>query len=117
MKKKCNIYVCSKATITEIDSLIHKINANPTIQYLDVEKNDFFDRRKEHEFPDGFLYFENIILIEFNASTDTLDYINLINSILDQLWDKRIPSVASCNFEHLLNNNGGYKSKDIPWLK
>lgn len=84
---------------------------------LEIHKNDEFDYKKSQEFPDGFLYFINFL--EYFKDEDKYLEEDIYNSrlILETLWENNIPSVAACDFEEELPEQGGYKSKNIPWVK
>lgn len=118
IRSRCLIYVSSRISGIELDKVVSSFgNSESSIDFLEVGQNDFFDRSREYEFPDGFLFFENIIEVTFKADSDNALIIRFINMILQYLWEKNIPAVACCAYEDLLINNGGYKSTVIPWEK
>lgn len=83
---------------------------------VSIISNDEFDILKQREFPDGFLYFNHLIDIGFLDDL-SLDFaVTVVTKILHWLWhEKKVAAVASCDYEDLLPQNGGYKSKNIPW--
>jgi hypothetical protein len=83
-----------------------------------ITKNLGFDSIKCQQFPDGFLYFKQIIeIFPDDLKTVSLDnQIALVSRILQYLWSEGVPAVASCDYEDKLPNNGGYGSTVIPWL-
>lgn len=113
----CKIYVCSKSAEKFILSTLREanllINIKPEGTFVD--ENDEFDYNKEFEFPDGFLFFKYTVDIDFLDGIDYEYCKDYVNFVLSQLWQNNIPAVASCDYEDLLINKGGYKSKDIPW--
>ncbi|AFZ24726.1 hypothetical protein Cylst_2517 [Cylindrospermum stagnale PCC 7417] len=83
-----------------------------------VIKNLSFDSIQRQQFPDGFLYFQQIIEI-FPDETKTVSLENqiaLVSRILQYLWSEGVPAVAACDYENKLPNNGGYKNTVIPWV-
>lgn len=86
---------------------------NEIIIFKNYDRNPI----KKHEFPDGFLYFQ--VYLEISVKdlhpSNIQSQASFISSILKELWSRNIPAVASCDYEHLLINNGGYKSTEIPW--
>lgn len=89
-----------------------------TIQYKNFEfhisYNDEYDESKSLEFPDGFLYFKYLLDVEYDDDNENL-FIEMLNKLLKILWNENIPSVASSDYEKSLIEEGGYKSKKIPW--
>lgn len=82
---------------------------------LSIYNNDDFDTKRQTDFPDGFLYFKFIIEVGFNSICQINDATPLISKILKCLWKLKMPAVASCDYENLLPENGGYKSTVVPW--
>lgn len=89
-----------------------------TIIYKDFEflisYNDEYNENKAIEFPDVFLYFKYLLDIEYSGENENL-FIDMLNKVLKFLWDSNIASIASSDYEESLVENGGYKSKNIPW--
>lgn len=81
---------------------------------IDVSKNDEFHEQKSNEFPDGFLYFPLSIEIDIHFD-DEVKASAMVDKILKFLWSNDYSAVASCDFEELLIEKGGYKSRNIPW--
>lgn len=92
------------------DNSIKKENYN-----IFIEENSDYDKTKQYEFPDGFLYFQYILDIEFK--TEKKEIIFIINKILKWFWDNKMSAIATYKYENKLVLNGGYKSKDIPFPK
>ena len=84
---------------------------------IEVRKNDDFDEVKLKKFPDGFLYFPFCIEIDIDENINVNVIANDVSSILTFLWTNNYAAVASCDFENLLPENGGYKSRNIPWVE
>jgi hypothetical protein len=59
------------------------------------------------EFPSGFL--------RFRYQIEVADGRDVAPRLLRCLWDNGIPAVASCDFEDEMPENGGYKSRNVPW--
>jgi len=118
----CIIYTeASRDTLVKIlhelsfeeDNGCFQKNHNEIIIFKNYDRNP----EKRSEFPDGFLYFQLYLEISCDESSQIKidDQASFISLILKEFWSKNIPAVASCDYEHLLANNGGYKSKEIPW--
>lgn len=75
---------------------------------LDVIRNDDFNEQKRKVLPDGFLFSKNLIEIEPCKGIRTEKYISTISLLLEGLWERGYTAVASCDFEELLLNKGGY---------
>ena len=82
---------------------------------LSVRTNDEYDRKKEKDFPDGFLYFKFLIEIDFSEACDIKYLAESIDHILEFLWKKKYSAVASCKIEEFLIEKGGYNSRNLPW--
>lgn len=81
-----------------------------------MQRNDEFDEDEQTEFPDVFLYFKYIVYVEF-SDKNTLKYcVDETAKLLRWLWDEKWGAVASCDYEDLLPEKGGYKSKNVPWI-
>ena len=100
----------------ELEKLVEKIDLkNKQYFELDILKNPDFNERIAKIFPDGFLHFPYII--EYYKSEKVFDDKDINNSrtILETLWEKNIPAIAASDYEEKLPENGGYKSKKVPW--
>lgn len=75
---------------------------------LDVIRNDDFNEQKRKVLPDGFLFSKYLIEIEPCKGIRTETYITTISRLLEGLWERGYKAVASCDFEELLLNKGGY---------
>ncbi|HTM98933.1 MAG TPA: hypothetical protein VL088_09335 [Pedobacter sp.] len=82
---------------------------------LSIYNNDDFNSDRQKDFPDGFLYFKFIVEVGFNNNCEVDNAVPVVSKILNGLWDMGMPSVASCDYENLLPENGGYNSPVIPW--
>ncbi len=80
-----------------------------------IDDNEAYDLNKQHQFPDGFIYFEFIIELDFYDSCQLSERISTTNKLLDFLWKAGHPAVAVCDYEDDLMLKGGYKDASIPW--
>ena len=122
----CRIYIKGK-NVNEIDLLISisnvlkgKLVKNQYIEKtgysIEIRTNDEFDFYKAQNFPDGFLFFPYSIEIDIIEDIKMEDVVNEISKILNFFWQNSFTAIASCDFENLLPEKGGYKSKKIPWF-
>ena len=84
---------------------------------LDVTKNDEYDENKSKIFPDGFLYFPFSIEIDFSDEISEESAAKDVGELLEFLWKNNYTAIASCDFEEILPESGGYRSRNIPWFK
>jgi hypothetical protein len=99
----------------ELEVLINRMKLEDKDSFeIDVIKNVDFNESRNKEFPDGFLYFP--LIMEYYSNDTKISDINNTRTILIELWKNNISAVASCDFENELPENGGYKSKAIPWM-
>lgn len=117
MNRDCIIYL---TTELELNNMELKLNSYLNNYDIELEfiffKNSDFDSMKQIEFPDGFLYFKYVLELNFlNDEIEDLNVISKVNEILKYLWEINVSAVASCDYENLLINNGGYKCLTIPW--
>ena len=121
----CIIYCTGNISINELRIKIATFIGSDKIEVSFIEKdfyelsvyvNDEFDTNGQVNFPDGFLYFKFIIDVGFNPNSEISKCADEISKILRWLWGIGMPSVASCDYEDLLPENGGYNSKVIPWV-
>jgi hypothetical protein len=113
MNRDCLIYLTSELELNliELDSKFK----NDDIELI-ILKNSDYDSSRQSEYPDGFLYFRYILEINnLNEDIEMLKIVSIVNNILDFLWENNISAIASCDYENLLKNNGGYKNISIPW--
>lgn len=82
---------------------------------ISINKNDEYDEEKAKEFPDGFLFFPLVIDVDLYLE-DEIKASIIIDKILNFLWSNNYSAIASCRFEQLLTEKGGYKSRNIPWI-
>lgn len=122
----CRIYISfnDRDTDSWLNQIAALLNADVSDQHhvekkgfsLEIRNNKDHDSLKSSVFPDGFLYFSHVIELEAEESIGNADLIaDEINTILKEIWNAGIPAVASCPFEILLLESGGYKSKNTPW--
>ena len=83
---------------------------------LSVDRNDEYNFDKSKGFPDGFLYFQFSLSIDFIENIDILRVVGVINKVLEYLWANNYPAVAACDYEELLTEKGGYMSTNVPWV-
>jgi hypothetical protein len=83
---------------------------------LTINKSNDYNEKKAREFPEGFIYFPINIEIDFYADDVTVAS-EIINKILMFLWQSDYSAVASCKFEELLLEKGGFNSRNIPWIR
>jgi hypothetical protein len=99
----------------KLEALIESLDfENENSFEIDIVKNSDFNESESKKFPDGFLSFPFLIEYYSNGEVKTADIFNA-TVILEELWKNNIPAIASCDFEDKLPENGGYKSKNIPW--
>lgn len=112
-RKNLLIYICN---------LLHaELASNAYIQKngfsIEVRQNEEYDEKKAKYFPDGFLYFPFSVEIDIQDDISKADAAKEISIILKFLWESNHTAIASCEFEELLPESGGYKSKAIPWIR
>lgn len=122
MNLYCDIFAFTESNIQVINAIktVYKSSANDHMFEghefeISVVKNVHFNLSKSIEFPDGFLNFPFLIEVDFSDKCNGAMAIEEISRILTLLWNLNIPAVASCDYEHLLPNRGGYNSTAIPW--
>lgn len=121
----CRIYITresinSKDLLVAVSNLLGaELVSNKYVEKdgysVEVRSNDEYDKKKEKIFPDGFLYFPFSIEIDILDEITKEDAAGEVGRILEFLWENNYTAIASCNFENLLPEEGGYKSKNIPW--
>jgi hypothetical protein len=79
---------------------------------LDVLRNDDFQENRRNEHPDGFLFSRYLIELEPNENVSAETYITTVSRLLEGLWNRGYKAVASCDFEELLPNKGGFPITD-----
>lgn len=84
--------------------------------YISVDTNDEYNQEMEKDFPNGFLYFKLLIGIDFIETVDTEFASEITGKILKYFWENNYPAVASCTFEEMLIEKGGYNNTNVPWL-
>ena len=121
----CIIYCSGKMSVHELrNKIAFLLNAEKTaISFIEtdfyeisIHPNKEYNSEREREFPDGFLFFKYIIDIGFDKTSNQKKCIEEVSKILNWLWETAdMSAIASCNYEDLLPNKGGYKAKEIPW--
>jgi hypothetical protein len=121
----CSIYISVKWSRRELAAQLHNLLGGVLSRFsfienddyeLDIEENDEFDEEKQKSFPDGFLYFRYIVFIEFKNEVSGNYYQQEISRILKWLWSNGVAAVASCDYERLLLEQGGYNNRSVPWI-
>ena len=121
----CRLFLDTNASIEDVNELLRTyLNARidkgsviSTFGSYDLMKNESYDTHAKSEFPDGFTFFPYTIEIEPEGEKDSKLYIEEIGNLLTKLWKNAIPAVAACDFENELPENGGYKSRNVPWTR
>jgi hypothetical protein len=116
----CKIYVNTDKNIDELSSEIEKIISIESDEFhsfesedftLDVLRNKEYDENKCNEFPDGFLYFNFNLEIDCNDTNKENEYIEFVSTLMKSLWGLGMRLVASCDFEEVLPNQGGFNNR------
>jgi hypothetical protein len=123
----CRIYLTGRdittdRLLTDLSNLLKKpvvgnMYIEDSVYSISVRNNDEYDKVKEKEFPGGFLNFKLFIEFDFEDAPGKNHISDIVAKVLQFLWANNYPAIASCNFEELLPEKGGYKSTNIPWMK
>lgn len=81
---------------------------------ISVRKNDAFNEEMRKDEEDGFLYYRYLLEVEPEEELGKENATQFVSRILEYLWSQNYPAVASCDYEELLPNKGGYKSPNVP---
>ena len=119
----CKVYIDANVGIESLVSTVAQIlegveEMNTVILprcEIDVRKNEEFNEVRRREFPDGFLYFRYYADIEAQLGQQRESQIELVSKLLKRLWSLGFPAIASCDFEDELPQQGGYRSRSVPW--
>ncbi len=117
----CVIYAdAEEPKLTEIVQQLWPANSFPLYVYnneIEILKNLDFDVVRRQQFPDGFLHFRLRVEIfpDESKNISLENQLTMISALLNHLWSQNIPAVAACDYEDQLPENGGYKSRQIPW--
>ena len=65
---------------------------------IHLSKNDEADINKLHIYPDGFLFYEIVGDVDISR-----DHVRITDRLLRALWQGKMPTVASCDYEEELN--------------
>lgn len=125
MNQHCKIFIAADSPydllIVSFEQKYHlKSDISVTLEgaffEIQVRKNEDADSEQATTFPDGFLYFNYYVDVFFKEDLrDGQVIIDLLSDLLEWLWKSDYAAVASCDYENLLPENGGYKSEKIPW--
>ena len=126
-KMFCRIYVSGEGierrglTVAVCDLLGAQLVSEKYIEKdgysIEVRPNDEYDKMSEREFPDGFLYFPLSIEIDIQDGISKEDAAREVGGILEFLWEGNYAAIASCEFEDLLPEKGGYNNRNVPWAE
>lgn len=122
----CRIYVNasnlnSKKLLSQLSESLQKVISNDLhseneVSSITIKESEYYNKEMAFKFPDGFIFFPLNIEIDFYNS-DENEASKIVNAVLDLLWKEGYSAIASCKFEELLTEKGGFKSKAIPWIK
>jgi hypothetical protein len=124
-KLECAIYADVSLSSTELaghiaNAIGGSVDGSTVITDVaafDIRRSDDFDPKHKADFPDGFLYFRQIIEVYMRDAEQSSTLADLVSKLLELLWGKGWPAVAACDFEERLPERGGYKSNQVPWAK
>lgn len=114
----CRIYIDSDLSDNELLGIIRMVLFEPTDRAegsAELFKNEEYHQERRRHFPDGFVFFRHyadLALIGTDAQRA-----RHISALLDELWAQGIAAVAGCSYEHLLPEHGGFRSRNIPWVR
>lgn len=124
----CRVYVDAPVTLDELAGAVAATVAAPVSGTawtkvislppgeIDVLENDEFDEEQRKQFSDGFLFYR--YYVEFYTPAQGWHEVqDIVARVLEHLWSKGYPAVASCSYESELPRNGGYKSLDTPQVQ
>ena len=82
-----------------------------------MRRNEFADGTAAPAFPDGYMQFPTYIEVSSDDDTDAgeVAIVELVTTVLRDLWARDVPAVAECGFDDRLPHHGGYGSSDVPW--
>jgi hypothetical protein len=83
---------------------------------LDIRKNSDADSLLARGFPDGFLFFSQVVEIYPAPKADRELRVALVAGILRHFWSQGFPAVAACDYEDNLPHRGGYNDPSLPWV-
>lgn len=121
----CIIYCTGQISLQELRIRLAALSGTKNIEVsfiengfyeLSVYNNDAFNLITQKDFPDGFMNFKFIVEVGFNSDSKIDQAVAVVSKLLKWLWEIKMPAVASCDYEDLLPENGGYNSTAIPWL-
>ncbi|WP_207515698.1 hypothetical protein [Longitalea luteola] len=79
---------------------------------IELRANEDYDNDISKVFPDGFLHFPFCLEIDISESVSEKEASRVVSQILVFLWKNNWSAIASCDFENLLPENGGYMSRN-----
>jgi hypothetical protein len=115
----CKVYVDTELSDRELLGVIMQVISDADDSAgveMELYRNDEYDSQRRVRFPDGFLYFRYYI-DAYLPEKAMQKQAALIGSVLQTLWAMGIPAVAASQYEHLLPERGGYRSRAIPWTR
>lgn len=119
------IYVHGPKTIENLRDFVSEFNLSPSI-LLNFIESKYVRRNKGKSTPLGgaktvtpndFCDFDWLIENSEIKNVTPEQLIETLNLFLQALWQKGWAAICSCDFEHLLIHEGGYKAKTPPWLE
>ena len=115
----CKIYVDTELSDQELMGIIMQIISDADDSAgveMALYRNDEYDTQRRVRFPDGFLYFRYYI-DAYLPGKAAEQQAQIIAALLRSIWEYDIPAVAASQFEDLLPERGGYRSRAIPWAR
>ena len=118
----CSLFIDSDVSREDLTLNLAKFfGVSPDRHYLSNEKgevgvmkNKDYDSALHQDETDGFLHYRYFLEVEPNEELGKESAVEFVSNTLKYLWSQGYPAVASCDYEELLPNNGGYKSPNVP---
>jgi len=82
---------------------------------LEIRRNEDRDDVLAQQFPDGFLHFHYVLELYPRSTPRREDEVKYVARLLETLWSRGFPAVASCDYEDELPHHGGYRDTSLPW--
>ncbi len=80
-----------------------------------VEANEDADPESASDWPEGFLYFSQVMEVYAVADTPRHERAAVTGRLLSELWARGIAAVAACDYEDLLPAAAGTGDRSLPW--